>query len=371
MQNSSFEDQPKDLFSPSTPPPLPSPFNKENQTENWQGVQTFTFSGSTSEYFGIWIVNILLTIITIGFYSPWAKVRRLRYFYGCTQFINRRFDFTGIPSRILIGRLIAFGIYFTIAILSEYSVTIAIFGFLFIYLAAPWLVCATLRFRGRNSKFGNSRFYFSGTNKQAYIEFLKGVALVICTFGLAFPVLVWLYKRYFFDHLYVGQLKFKMNADWPIYVGAMYVPLLACICLFSLLIFGAFIFGGVISAIGVEGMIFIGFTVYFLCIAFIWPWMSARLFIATWNNTSLSESQFKTNSNEYYYAWIVMSNWIVKILTLGLMTPWAAIRLYKYQAESISLELNNDPNTMINRLQNNPIGIGEEIADVFDFDISL
>ena len=110
---------------------------------------------------------------------------------------------------------------------------------------------------------------------------------------------------------------------------------------------------------------------YFLCIAIIWPWMSARSFIATWNNTSLSESQFKTNCNEYYYAWIVMSNWIVKIITLGLMAPWAAIRLYKYQAESISLTLNNDPDTMINRLQNNPIGVAEEIADVFDFDISL
>lgn len=367
MQNSSSE---YPIQDPSTPPLLPVSV-EENKIEHWQNIQTFKFYGTASEYFGIWIVNILLTIVTLGFYSPWAKVRRLRYFYGNTELIKRRFDFTGIPSRILLGRLIAFGIYFGISILSEYSVTIAIFGIFFIYFAVPWLVCATLRFRGRNSKFGNSRFYFSGNNKQAYIEFLKGFALVICTFGLAFPVLVWLYKRYFLDHLYVGQLKFKMNADWGTFVGAMYVPILAGICFFGFIRLFLFLFGGAISVTGIAGMIYLGISLYFLCIAIIWPWMSARSFIATWNNTSLSESQFKTNCNEYYYAWIVMSNWIVKIITLGLMAPWAAIRLYKYQAESISLTLNNDPDTMINRLQNNPIGVAEEIADVFDFDISL
>ena len=37
------------------------------------------FSGSGSEYFRIWIVNLLLTIVTLGIYYPWAKVRQTRY----------------------------------------------------------------------------------------------------------------------------------------------------------------------------------------------------------------------------------------------------------------------------------------------------
>ncbi len=31
------------------------------------------FRGSASEYFGIWIVNVLLTIVTIGIYSAWPR----------------------------------------------------------------------------------------------------------------------------------------------------------------------------------------------------------------------------------------------------------------------------------------------------------
>ena len=43
------------------------------------------FTGSGSEYFRIWIVNLLLTLVTLGLYYPWAKVRRLRYFYAVPQ----------------------------------------------------------------------------------------------------------------------------------------------------------------------------------------------------------------------------------------------------------------------------------------------
>ena len=32
-----------------------------------------SFTGSGSEYFRIWIVNLLLTFVTLGLYYPWAK----------------------------------------------------------------------------------------------------------------------------------------------------------------------------------------------------------------------------------------------------------------------------------------------------------
>ena len=43
------------------------------------------FGGSGFEYFKIWIVNILLILITLGVYYPWAKVRNQRYFLCKTQ----------------------------------------------------------------------------------------------------------------------------------------------------------------------------------------------------------------------------------------------------------------------------------------------
>ena len=46
-----------------------------------------TFDGPAAEYFRIWIVNLLLTLLSLGVYSAWAKVRKARSapkrFNGC------------------------------------------------------------------------------------------------------------------------------------------------------------------------------------------------------------------------------------------------------------------------------------------------
>lgn len=63
------------------------------------------FTGSGSEYFRIWIVNLLLTLVTLGIYYPWAKVRRLRYFYGNTLVAGHAlWTFTASPRRCCAAR---------------------------------------------------------------------------------------------------------------------------------------------------------------------------------------------------------------------------------------------------------------------------
>lgn len=357
------------IIDPPFPLEMPPPIIDEQRS--WKKKHSFYFHGTASEYFGIWIVNILLTIITLGIYAPWAKVRRLRYFYGNTEFFKRRFDFTGVPSKILIGRLIALGLYIGFSVISNYSVKATLIGLVIIYFVVPWLIRATILFRSRNSKFGNSRFYFSGTNKEIYLVFFKAILVTIFTLGLFYPVAVWLFKRYSLDHLYVGQLKFKLRADWSAFMAAFYYPFLAFIALLGISAMLLWVVAGSLANLGVDtiGFVFVG--VYMTGLLFIWPLISARTFIATWNNTTLSRSEFKTNCNQWRYAWIIVSNWFLKIITIGFMAPWAAIRLYRYQVESLSLNLKNDPDSMLNRVQADHSAIAEEISDVFDFDVSL
>src|SRR5690348_8005620 len=81
--------------------------------------QVFEFTGRGGEYFRIWIVNLALTIITLGIYSAWAKVRRLQYFYRNTTLYGSSFDYHGDPIAILKGRIIGVGL------LVLYNVTFA------------------------------------------------------------------------------------------------------------------------------------------------------------------------------------------------------------------------------------------------------
>ncbi len=55
------------------------------------------FTGSGAEYFRIWIVNLALTLCTLGLYYLWAKVRKLKYLYNHTLLDGMGFDFHASP----------------------------------------------------------------------------------------------------------------------------------------------------------------------------------------------------------------------------------------------------------------------------------
>ena len=78
---------------------------------NSHNIKSFEFTGKAREYFSIWIVNICLTILTLGIYSAWAKVRTNQYFYGNTRLDEASFRYLATPMNILKGRMIAFAAF--------------------------------------------------------------------------------------------------------------------------------------------------------------------------------------------------------------------------------------------------------------------
>jgi uncharacterized membrane protein YjgN (DUF898 family) len=80
--------------------------NETTQVESMR-ILPFEFRGDGTEYFKIWIVNIFLTLITLGIYSAWATVRNNRYFYGNTFVDGTSFSYLAKPLQILKGRIIA------------------------------------------------------------------------------------------------------------------------------------------------------------------------------------------------------------------------------------------------------------------------
>ena len=103
------------------------------------------FTGNGREYFGIWIVNILLTIVTLGIYSAWATVRNNQYFYGNTKLDGASFQYLASPITILKGRLIALAVLVVYVVLSEMYVEAAVvFAIAFIPLV-PWIMVRSQR----------------------------------------------------------------------------------------------------------------------------------------------------------------------------------------------------------------------------------
>lgn len=364
---------------PSTPPDEPYQYN-------------FYFYGTGSEYFRIWIVNLLLTIITLGIYSPWAKVRRLRYFYGNTELNDESFDFTANPKRILIGRLIAIGVYLVISVLGEFSPVIAAVGGLLIMALFPWLVRSTLRFRARNSQYKNVRFAFVGSLLSAYMLFGlvifanllitgagyvavnaqmvgTGVGIFLIGFALLAPFAWRLFKSYQFDNTQFGKMAFTWHASMLDVYKAVLIPIGIAI----LISIGGVVMAGLGGVIGSDFGVAVVLAVIgmYLMMLLIVPFTQACLHKVIWGNLTIGESEFVLNEFSIFrFAFIQFTNFLLIGLTLGLFTPWAAVRLHRYKTKTLSLVSYDNFDEIITPQMVEESALGEEIADVFDIDVS-
>ena len=61
------------------------------------------FTGSGGEYFRVWIVNVLLSIVTLGIYTPWARRRTAQYFYSHTLVAGSPLEFTAQQRKMVMG----------------------------------------------------------------------------------------------------------------------------------------------------------------------------------------------------------------------------------------------------------------------------
>lgn len=348
-----------------SPPPLPFESEpKRAYTVNFQ------FKGRAGEYFGIWIVNLALTIITLTLYAPWAKVRRLRYFYGHTLLEKHNFDYTALPTRILVGRLIALALYFGFYLMTQFSAEFYLVGLILLMLAVPWLIRSSLRFTARNSKYGNVRFRFGASMGESYKVFLGAAAITIVSFGFLFPIALWWFKRYQIGQLSVGQHQFKFNASLGSFFLAILIPsLIFYVALIVSIVFLVVAFFVLKDAVGLAVFMFAGF--YIASMFYLGPLIKGYIFKATWNHVSVADSPLQTTLSPWRYAWISMTNTFARILSLGLLSAWAAIRIYRYKVESMSITFYDDPSRLITQTQEDYNAIGEEVADLFDLDISL
>ncbi len=340
------------------------------------------FTGTGSEYFGIWIVNLLLTLVTLGIYSAWAKVRRLQYFYRHTELAGSSFDFHGTPGRILVGRLLALALL----ILYNYSVRLHSPMTLGVLLALaaimPWLLRNSFRFRLYNSSWRGTRFHFRGSVGGAYRVFLLNGFLTLITLYILAPFMHQRLKQYQHGNSWFGQTQCSFHARagqfYLIYLG-LFAALLAVGALVALAgVGGAFSammeaqkHGGRADPHVVLRFLVIVYAALILTAVSVGPAFQALMTNLVWNNTQLGEHRIECRLSPARLIWIVLSNLVLVVLTIGLYTPWAVVRLTKYKLESVRLLPASDLQEFVAAEPERIGAVGEEAATLFDFDIAL
>lgn len=340
------------------------------------------FHGKGSEYFQIWIVNLLLTILTLGIYSAWAKVRRLQYFYRNTELAGSTFEYHGKPLTILKGRIVGLMLLLVYRFGFQISFVVGVLSLLLLAGLLPILLRNSLRFRLYNSSYRGLRFRFSGGVAGAYGVFLGGFFGSLFSLYLLAPLFHRRLKDYQHGNSWYGQTRFSFHATTGQFYGIYGRGLLMLLGLgFGLGLLSGFLFHGQLphTAPGTkpdprEMMYFIlpiMLVVYLPTILFLSAYFGARLQSLIWSNTRLGEHRFDYRLSARRLLWIYFSNSLGVILTLGFYSPWAAVRLARYHAEHMTLLPASPLQTFVADQSQDVGAIGEEAASVFDIDISF
>lgn len=375
------------------------------------------FTGSGSEYFRIWIVNLLLTLVTVGLYYPWAKVRKLRYFYGNTMVGEHALDFHGEPKRMLRGFLLVGAMLVLYSIAGKVSATAGLIALLIVAAVWPALFRAAMQFRLANTSWRGLRFHFNGDLRGAYVAllplFIPGVLMVglsqwmphepgavappwllpailstEAAVVLLLPLAWWALKRYQHDHYVFGTLQTQLRAGAAAFYGVFLkmlglslLLLLACALVVAALVAGVAGTGAFKAAQwrqpAVLKMLFtvlpivllLGYIGFFVLVQ---SFFASRMQNLVWNRTKSTRVRFDSRLALLPLLGLTLKNWLLTVLTLGLYWPFAAVATTRMKLQAVTVYTRTDPDDIVQRARlASSDATGEAAADLFGIDVGL
>ena len=335
--------------------------------------EKFEFVGDGGEYFRIWIVNVFLTIVTLGIYSAWAKVRREQYFHRNLMLDGSGFDYHGKPVAILKGRIVALLLVGALSAAQHFSPLAYGVAILCLLPLVPWLAVKAFRFRAYNTSYRGLRFSFHGTYGQAFKVFVGYGLLAMVTFWLAFPVFYRQLRKFILDNTRFGTTAFECAVTTGTIYRIFLFPGFIVLALFvAMIVIVAMTAAGGTGGLAAVGFIFLLIPLFVIVPQLvIVPYIAARSNNAIWSSTSLGLHHFSSRLPVGGFIGLTVVNWLAILCTLGLFIPWARVRVARFRAEHLALEVEGSLEEFVAGEASAAMALGDEAAEMFDLDVGL
>jgi uncharacterized membrane protein YjgN (DUF898 family) len=315
----------------------------ENQNTNSFSYK-LGFHGKGSEYFGVIIVNWLLTVITLGIYYPWAKARQLQFIYGSTSLNDDRFSFHGTGAEMFRGFiktififLVLFAILLGFTYLQMPFVGLIVF-YLLLFAIVPIAIHGSYRYRMSRTSWRGIRFGYRGEKTTLLLNFFKWAFFTIITLGIYSAWLSVNLRNYVMSNVRFGSAKLKSDAD-----GTEYFIIILKGYFLTIITLGIYLF-----------------------------WWQKKMFAFYVDNLSLEKDEqkisFKSTATAGGFFKLLIVNLLIVVFTLGLGYAWAVTRTMNFVANSIELNGNIDLDTLSQTEENITDATGEDMADFLDID---
>jgi uncharacterized membrane protein YjgN (DUF898 family) len=273
------------------------------------------FHGNGSSLFGVQIVNAFLTLVTLGVYFFWGKVKVRNYLLSQTEFEGDRFAYHGSGKELLLGTMKAFvifglpyGILSFVPEMMQAGPLVESLGQLLALLVLavfiPVAMVGVRSYRLSRTSWRGIRFSFRGRARELSEIMAKGLVLTAITLGLYYPFFDAKRQAFWVSNSYIGNRNFSFDGQ------------------------GKDLFGAYLLA-----LLLLPFT-----LGLSWIWFIAKKQRYFWDHTSIDGARFHSTMTGGNFLALTLTNLLLVLFTLGIALPWAIVRSIRFIADTLSLE---------------------------------
>lgn len=299
-----------------------------------------------SVLFAMRVLNLLLSLLTLGIYSFWGKAKVRNYVCAQSEFEGDRFAFHGTGKELLLGWLralpaLAFILLFPNVLplvwQSPWSFYVAqLCALAAVIVLWPIALVGAHRYRLNRMSWRGVRFSFRGSALAYMSQSLAGTLLTIVTLGLMQPFQQIKLRSLLFNETYFGDRRFRFAARardlMPCWVCAMPV---------------------IVVTLGLA-----------------WPWWSAIQERYFWAHTEFGNSRFRCTVTGFGLWRLWAGNFFLAVATLGIAMPWVTLRTLRFWTGHITLVGSAELET-VRQDARATTAIGETFADYLGFDFGV
>lgn len=304
------------------------------------------FKGDGTEFFGILLANWILTILTLGFYYPWARAKQLQYIYSHTTLNKESFSFSGTGAEIFKGFIKLVGIYLLVMVFfvlfTRYSESpiLAVFLLYAVLLTfVPFIIHGSFRYRMSRTSYRGIRFGYRGDRKELTVQFFRDLLFTVLTLGIYSSWLAMNLRSYTHRHIRYGDVEFSNEAS-----GSEY---------FLLNLKGAI-------------LTFITLGIYSF-------WWQKDIFNYYIDNMKLHKGDqkviFLSTATGVDFFKLLVTNFLILVFTLGIGAAWVEMRTLRFMFSHIRMMGNINLNAVTQTEAEYNDAFGEDAVDFFNIDL--
>ena len=301
------------------------------------------YAGRGLDYLGLQLVNWALTMVTLGFYYPWARARELRFMIGSLVADGDALTFHGSGGELFWGFLRAWVLFLLpflgLAVLINLpgldavlrGMLILLFYVLLIVFVS-FAIVGSMRYRSSRTSWRGIRFGFDGRFGEFGPAYGVRMLAVILTFGLAYPHVATWRREYMVSHARFGGERMGFEGV----AGDLFPRYLVCW--------------------------FLAIPTFGLSLA----WFHGHQQAYYWNHTTLAGGRFRSSLTGGEWLGISLLNGVLVAITFGLGAPFAYVNIHREFFGRLSLE--GADLARIRAAESGGSGLGEGAAGLLDMD---